>query len=199
MTDTPADVIRITAKLSPIPTKCMFEVDRILHEPGPVYFNDAAGSVGSSVPAALFALPAVKQVVINGAVVTVTQDGTAQWANLAKECGAAIRAGIKSGTPAVKPGFVSEVPADEMVRQKVQKILDFEINPAVASHGGFIELIEVEGDTIKLKMGGGCHGCSSSSATLYQGVAKTIQEKVPEVKKVVDVTDHATGANPYYH
>lgn len=198
MTENVSEVIRITAKLSPIPTKCMFEVDRLLFETGSAYFNDAASAEGSSVPAALFALPSVRQVVITGAVVTVTQDGSAQWANLAKECGAAIRAGIKSGTPAVKAGFVSDVPADEMVRAKVQKILDFEINPAVASHGGFIELIEVEGDTIKLKMGGGCHGCSSSAATLYQGVAKTIQDKVPEVKKVVDVTDHATGANPYY-
>ena len=193
------EVVRITAKLSPIPTKCTFEVDRVLFADGSAYFNDAAGSEGSSVPAALFALSGVKQVVINGAVVTVTQDGSAQWAVLAKECGAAIRQAIWSGVPAVKAGFVSEIPADEQIRAKVQKILDFEINPAVASHGGFIELVEVAGDTIKLKMGGGCHGCSSSSATLYQGVAKSIQEKVPEVKNVVDVTDHSTGANPYFH
>ncbi len=191
-------VIRITARLSPNPRKCAFEVDRSVYDGGTAYFNDAQQAKGSAIPERLFALASVRQVVMTGPVVTVAQDGQAQWAVLAKECGAAIRAAITSGQPLVRPGYVSTLPPEEVIREKVQKVLDFEINPAVASHGGFIEIVDCTKDTVVIKMGGGCHGCASSSATLKEGVTKSIKEKVPEVVNVVDSTDHAAGANPYY-
>ncbi len=192
-------VIRITAKLSPNPRKCSFEVDRVIYGEGTAYFTSAAEASDSEVAARLFAIAHVSGVVVAGPVVTVTQDGQAQWATLAKECGAAVRAAIHSGAPLIKAGYVSALPPEEVIREKVQKVLDFEVNPAVASHGGFIEIVEIRDKTIVLKMGGGCQGCSSSAATLYQGVAKAIKDKVPEVLEVVDVTDHTAGANPYYH
>lgn len=191
-------VVRITAKLSPNPKKCTFEVDRMLYEGGTAYFVSAAEAEGSELAARLFALPHVAQLVVAGPVVTVTHDGHGVWATLAKECGAAIRAAIQSGAPLIKPGFVSALPAEEVIREKVQKVLDFEVNPAVASHGGYIEIVEVRDKSVVLKMGGGCQGCSSSAATLYQGVAKAIKDKVPEVVEVLDSTDHAAGASPYY-
>jgi Fe-S cluster biogenesis protein NfuA len=192
-------VIRITAKLSPNPRKCSFEVDRMVHPEGTAYFTNAAEAAGSEIAARLFALPHVAGVVVAGPVVTVTQDGQTQWATLAKDCGAAIRGAIQSGLPLVKAGYVSSLPAEEVLREKIQKVLDFEVNPAVASHGGFIEIVEIRDKSVVLKMGGGCQGCSSSAATLYQGVAKAIKDKVPEVAEVLDATDHSAGANPYYH
>ncbi len=191
-------VIRITARLSPNPRKCAFEVDRVLFDGGTAYFNDAAQAAGSAVAERLFAIPHITQVTISGPVVTVTQDGQTQWALLAKDCGAAIRAAITSGQPLIRPGFISTLPPEEVIREKVQKVLDFEVNPAVASHGGFIEIIEATKDSVVLKMGGGCHGCASSTATLKEGVTKAIKEKVPEVLHVLDATDHSTGENPYY-
>ncbi|HYC77696.1 MAG TPA: NifU family protein [Planctomycetota bacterium] len=191
-------VIRITAKLSPNPKKCVFEVDRMVYEGGVAYFSDKAQAEGSPLAEKLLAIPHVVQVVAAGAVVTVVQDGQGAWATLAKECGAAIRAALQSGQPPVKPGYVSALPAEEVIREKVQKVLDFEVNPAVAGHGGFIEIVDVRDKAVVLKMGGGCQGCSSSAATLYEGVAKAIKDKVPEVAEVIDSTDHAAGATPYY-
>ena len=80
----------------------------------------------------------------------------------------------------------------------VQAILDNEINPAVASHGGAVRLVDVSDHTAYLEFGGGCHGCGMVDVTLKQGVETAILGGVPGITAVVDVTDHAEGANPYY-
>ncbi len=81
---------------------------------------------------------------------------------------------------------------------KITVLLAERINPALAAHGGFAELVGVEGETAYVTMGGGCQGCSMSAATLQQGIQKAILEAVPEITEVVDSTDHQQGANPYY-
>jgi Fe/S biogenesis protein NfuA len=82
--------------------------------------------------------------------------------------------------------------------EKVQQLLDQQINPSLAMHGGFAGLDRVEDDTVYVTMGGGCQGCAVSAMTLREGIARSIQETIPEVKEVVDVTDHALGENPFY-
>ncbi len=82
--------------------------------------------------------------------------------------------------------------------EKVQQLLDQSINPSLAAHGGYAQLVGVEGNTVFVTMGGGCQGCSMSAATLSLGIQRSIKEAIPEVDEVVDVTDHAAGANPYY-
>jgi len=82
--------------------------------------------------------------------------------------------------------------------QKVQDLLDKQINPGIASHGGSITLEKLEGDTVYLSMGGGCQGCASAQLTLRQGVEQMLKAAMPEIKNIVDVTDHAAGENPYY-
>ncbi|MEX2323069.1 MAG: NifU family protein [Acidimicrobiia bacterium] len=82
--------------------------------------------------------------------------------------------------------------------ERVQSVLDTNINPAIAAHGGFAELVAVENDTVYLRLGGGCQGCGLAQVTLGQGIEVAIKESVPEVMRVVDVTDHASGENPYY-
>ena len=77
-------------------------------------------------------------------------------------------------------------------------VIDTDINPAVAGHGGHVKLVEVQDGNVMLEFGGGCHGCSSSSLTLKQGIEVKLREKFPEIGQIVDVTDHSTGANPYY-
>jgi Fe/S biogenesis protein NfuA len=81
---------------------------------------------------------------------------------------------------------------------KISVLLAERINPALASHGGFAELVGVEGETAFLTMGGGCQGCAMSAATLREGISKAILEAVPEITDVVDTTDHDQGENPYY-
>lgn len=84
------------------------------------------------------------------------------------------------------------------VAQRVQDILDREINPSVASHGGVVALERVEGDAAIVRLGGGCQGCGAADITLKSGIEQAILAAVPEIKRVLDVTDHASGVNPYY-
>jgi Fe/S biogenesis protein NfuA len=80
----------------------------------------------------------------------------------------------------------------------IQELLDTQINPAVASHGGHVELVDVHDDIVYIRFGGGCQGCGMVSVTLNQGVEQAIHEAFPEIREIVDVTDHAAGTNPYY-
>ena len=81
---------------------------------------------------------------------------------------------------------------------KVRILLAERINPALAAHGGFAELVGVEGEKAFVTMGGGCQGCAMSAATLREGITKAILEAIPEITEVVDTTDHEQGENPYY-
>lgn len=84
------------------------------------------------------------------------------------------------------------------VAQRVIQVLERQINPSIASHGGSAELVAVEEHTAYLRLSGGCQGCGMAAVTLGQGIEVAIKENVPEIESVVDVTDHAEGANPYY-
>ncbi|HEX2464278.1 MAG TPA: iron-sulfur cluster assembly accessory protein [Thermoanaerobaculia bacterium] len=82
--------------------------------------------------------------------------------------------------------------------QKVQEVIDQRINPSIASHGGSVTLLDVRDDVAYIAFGGGCQGCGMVDVTLKQGVQVMIKEAVPELKDVLDTTDHAAGTNPYY-
>ena len=86
---------------------------------------------------------------------------------------------------------------DELARN-VQRLLDDEINPSVAMHGGHIDLLDVSDGVAYIHMGGGCQGCGMAEVTLGQGVRVAIMERFPQITEVRDTTDHAQGANPYY-
>ena len=103
-------------------------------------------------------------------------------------------------SPSPVVGTSARPPADLSgdVAQRVLQVLDSQINPSIASHGGHAELVAVEEDTAYLRLSGGCQGCGMASVTLSQGIEVVIKESVPEITKVVDVTDHASGANPYF-
>jgi Fe/S biogenesis protein NfuA len=84
------------------------------------------------------------------------------------------------------------------IDEKVRQLLDGQINPALAMHGGFAGLDRVEGSVVYVTMGGGCQGCAVSAMTLREGITRAIREAIPEVSEVVDTTDHSMGENPYY-
>jgi Fe/S biogenesis protein NfuA len=84
------------------------------------------------------------------------------------------------------------------VAQRLVQVLDSQINPSIASHGGHAELVAVEEGTAYLRLSGGCQGCGMASVTLTQGIEVVIKESIPEITNVVDVTDHASGTNPYF-
>ncbi len=84
------------------------------------------------------------------------------------------------------------------IADRVQELLDQQVNPSIASHGGKILLVDVDGTEIHMQMTGGCQGCAMSRMTLRQGVEKMIRQAIPEVTAIHDVTDHAAGQNPYF-
>ena len=84
------------------------------------------------------------------------------------------------------------------VEEQIQHVLDEEVNPMVASHGGVVSLLEVKDQTAYLEFGGGCQGCGMIDVTLKQGVEVMIKAQIPEIEAIYDVTDHAEGTNPYY-
>lgn len=98
------------------------------------------------------------------------------------------------------PNLKGDLPSgDSPLSERVQYVLDFEINPNLAGHGGRASLVEIlEGGIVVLRFGGGCHGCGMASVTLKMGIEKTLKERFPEIKEVRDITDHSTGENPYY-
>jgi len=90
-----------------------------------------------------------------------------------------------------------EAPQGELA-DRVREVLDGQVNPGVASHGGAIHLVEVKGTEVYLEMSGGCQGCAMSRLTLRQGVERMIRQAVPEVTEIHDVTDHDSGENPFF-
>ena len=93
------------------------------------------------------------------------------------------------------------VPAADLsgdVAQRVIQVLEQQINPSIAAHGGRADLVAVEDSTAYLRLGGGCQGCGMASVTLNQGIEVALRDNVPEIHHVVDVTDHASGTNPYF-
>ena len=98
------------------------------------------------------------------------------------------------------PGIKGDKPDDsESLEAKIAWILQSEINPGLASHGGQVSLEEITPENeVVLRFGGGCHGCGMVNVTLQDGIEKTLKEYFPEITAVVDATDHATGSNPYY-
>lgn len=98
------------------------------------------------------------------------------------------------------PNDVAAAPSDgASIEERVEYLLETEVNPMLASHGGMVSLVEVaDGSIAVLRFGGGCQGCGAVSMTLKGGIEKTFKEHLPEITEVRDATDHESGDNPYY-
>jgi len=198
--------IRITAE--PVDNhRCKFVVSQPLHAAGVRRFASADEAKGSPLAEAIFAIPAggVTEVIVSGNIVTVVKDNPAPWQAVGKAVGAAIRAAAASGAPPVAAKTAPAAPPsgagdvdDDALYEQVAKVFDEQVNPMVARHGGRVELIDVQDAVVMLRMGGGCQGCGMADVTLRQGIEGMLSQLVPAVRGIVDITDHATGANPYF-
>jgi Fe/S biogenesis protein NfuA len=96
--------------------------------------------------------------------------------------------------------FASRPPGDLSgdMAQRVLAVLEEQVNPSIAMHGGRADLVAVEEDVVYLRLSGGCQGCGLATVTLSQGIEVALRDALPEITSVVDVTDHASGANPFY-
>jgi Fe/S biogenesis protein NfuA len=108
--------------------------------------------------------------------------------------GLVIRNPNKPQVPAIE-GLIR----DDALSAEVESVVAGEVNPALAAHGGFVTYVGHDGDgTAYLTMGGGCHGCSMSRMTMLDGVQTMLVEQVGGIERVKDLTDHASGENPFY-
>jgi Fe-S cluster biogenesis protein NfuA len=140
----------------------------------------------------------VESVLVSHDTVTVNAVEVVEWPVFGKQIGAAIRGAILSGETPISEALAQTLPPAEVIREVVAHLLDTQVNPNVASHGGVVQLIDVRDNVVFLRMGGGCQGCGMADVTLKLGVERMIREMVPEVGDILDTTDHAAGRNPYY-
>ncbi|HET9385531.1 MAG TPA: NifU family protein [Gemmatimonadales bacterium] len=195
--------IRITAE--PVDNhRCKFVVSQPLHAAGVRRFGSADEAKGSPLAEAIFAIPAggVTEVIVSSNIVTVVKDNPAPWQTVGKAVGAAIRAAAASGIPPVAakaaPTTAAGTVDDDALYEQVAKVFEEQVNPMVARHGGRVELIDVQDAVVMLRMGGGCQGCGMADVTLRQGIEGMLAQLVPDVRGIVDITDHTTGSNPYF-
>ena len=161
-------------------------LDRTAAPAATTVFDDAASAADWPLAAAALAGPGVVSVSGRDKRLIVARAADAAW---------------EAVLPALENALSSTAaPADAGgdLRAAVEQLIEERINPALASHGGFIQVTEVQGSELWLLMGGGCQGCAQSQATLRQGVAQTIREALPQVTAIHDATDHAAGENPYF-
>lgn len=101
-------------------------------------------------------------------------------------------------SPAPPPMSAPQGDLSGPLAERVQHVLSEQVNPSIAAHGGAAELVSVDADIAYLRLSGGCQGCGMAQVTLKSGIERILLESVPELSEVVDVTDHASGENPYY-
>jgi len=196
--------LKITAE--PIDTaRCKFLVSVPVHSAGVRRCSSREEAQGSALAEAIFAIPGadVTELIVSGNLVTVVKRSPAPWQAIGKSIGAAIRSALTSGGAAVAPKAAAPVagaagPGDDALYERVADLFDTQVNPMVARHGGRVELIDVQDAVVMLRMAGGCQGCGMADVTLRQGIEAMLQQHVPEVKGIVDITDHTAGTNPYF-
>lgn len=193
-----SQTVKIVAEPQQDPQKCKFILETPITQSGSYWFHSMEEAEDSPLAYALLQVTGVVSVFIGGATITVTLSGEGDWREMGPKIGAAIRNALTSGKPLISEAVQKNIPAEDEIRVKVLEMLEKEINPAVASHGGYIELLDVRKNDIFIKMGGGCQGCAMSTATLKQGVETALRKEIPRLGSIYDTTDHAAGMNPYY-
>ncbi len=190
--------IKISGEPTLDPNVCKFVVNQTLFEEGSFTCRDAEMAKGSPLLEALFSVAGVSQVMVAGDTLTIAKNCTQPWPALGQSIGEAIRNTIASGERLIAKDVKSKAPSEEAIRQKIEELFANNINPSIASHGGRVELVDVEGTRVLVRLGGGCQGCSSANVTLKHGIEQAIRQLLPDVTEVVDVTDHASGVDPFY-
>ena len=161
------------------------------------HFDSKEAAQGSLLAKRLFQSECVRAVLISHDQVTVTKTTTDQWPATGKMIGAAIRDHLATGEPAVSEAVRRNIPPADQICQVVQQVLDRDVNPSVAEHGGIVRLMDVKDNIVDIQMGGGGQGCGMADVTLKYGIETAIRAAVPEVGDVLNMTDHASGRRLY--
>jgi Fe-S cluster biogenesis protein NfuA len=193
--------LRIRAETSSAdPHSMRFVLDRDVQDGALASFPDAVAAQGAPLAEALFAIPGVKMVDVSGAVVAVIKTDDSNWSDLKRLIADALRGSVAQSSAPLGPSVRTsgQARSDGEILLAVQDVLDRQANPAIAAHGGHVSVTDVKDGVVSMLMSGGCQGCAASAATLRGGVESMIRAAVPEVRDIIDMTDHAAGETPYY-
>jgi Fe-S cluster biogenesis protein NfuA len=180
------------------PAICRFTVNRTLHI-GTATFDNKAQAEQSLLAQKFFEIENIIRVQLIGHLLVLTKTSDRAWAELIKPVESILEAFLISGF-----ALSQEQVEDRMMlmgrgmKEKIQYLLAHKINPGVAAHAGFVELIDVKDNNVYIRLGGGCQGCGAADFTLRQGIEAIIRKEVPEIRQILDITDHSAGMNPYY-
>lgn len=193
------DQITITSEVDKQnPAVCRFTVNRTLHI-GTARFDDKSQAAQSPLAQKLFEPEGITRVQLIGHLLVLSKTPEQEWEDLVKNVEGILQAFLVSGS-----ALSHEQVEDQMMligretKEKVQFLLAHKINPGVAAHAGFVELIDVKDNNVYIRLRGGCQGCGAADFTLRQGIEAILRKEIPEILQVLDVTDHAAGMNPYY-
>lgn len=181
--------------------QCKFMVNRPLFAGHSWLFSNFEEAAGSPLAEAVFSVDSVATLLVHDSTAVVTKTGAkgvSDWEAFAREVGSALRKTMEAGSDLVSKDIVARIPSEKVVQEEIQKVIDNEVNPGVAGHGGKITLTAITGNTVTIQMGGGCQGCSAADLTLKQGIHGAFRKAVPYIGAIYDETDHAGGLNPYY-
>ena len=144
-------------------------------------------------------LSGVEKIQLIGHLLVATRTADRQWKDLGREIESVLTSYLISGL-ALSPDEVQEkmMLAGRNTKEKVQYLVDTQINPGVAEHGGSVQVVGVDEDSVYLRLRGGCQGCGAADFTLKQGIETIIKRAVPEIQQIIDLTNHRAGSNPYY-
>ena len=203
--------IKITAEPSSTGELCTFKISIPLLRNEALKCLDTDQAKGSPLLEDLFKLEGIREVLVGHDIVKIKRAGNVDWKILGKDVGQVLRSHLSGNGKlfaedwkerlAVGDSYNSAPDGkqfDTKEGRAIQKIINEQVNPALKAHGGFANLIDIKDHKVYLRMGGGCQGCAQVDATLKEGIMKLIKQHVPSVKEVIDVTDHASGDNPYY-
>ena len=144
-------------------------------------------------------LSGVEKLQLIGHLLVVTKTGEREWKDLGQEIQSILTSYLISGE-ALTPDDVHEkmMLMGRNTREKVQYLVDTQINPGVAEHGGSVQVVDVRDGGVYLRLHGGCQGCGAADFTLKQGIETIVKRAVPEIDQIIDLTNHGAGMNPYY-
>lgn len=147
----------------------------------------------------LMGLRGLEKLQLIGHLLVVTKTADREWKDLGREIESVLTSYLISGQ-ALTSDDVNEkmMLMGKNTREKVQYLIDTQINPGVAEHGGSVQVVDVRDDSVYLRLHGGCQGCGAADFTLKQGIEKILTRAVPEIQRIVDLTNHSAGLNPYY-
>ena len=191
------DLHTYTASGSDRIRRFVLESDTPIAGPGRHRFATPEEAEAHPVAAAVLSVPGVQEVILEGNAVVVLRREDLPWDALEDRISYAIGAALGLGPGGAGEAAGEPLPDDEIFA-RVARTLERDINPAVAGHGGKVELLDVQDGTVVVRMMGGCQGCGMANVTLRQGIEAQLRRVIPGLQGLRDITDHTAGKNPYF-